>query len=56
MDENIKEEFDAKYYELKKKHVNDKSKLIWAFVGVFILGTILFLIFALPFLLVSQSF
>lgn len=56
MDENRQEEFDAEYYELKKRHVNDKSKLVWALIGVFILGAILFFMIALPYLLMSQSF
>jgi len=56
MDENRQEEFDAEYYELKKKHVNDKSKLVWALIGVFILGALLFLMIVLPFLYMAQSF
>ena len=57
MDDNKEtEEYDAEYLERKKRHVNDKSKLAWALVGVVIMAVFMILALIFPYLLISYYF
>ena len=57
MDDNKEtEEYDAEYLERKRRHVNDKSKLAWAMVGVVIMAGFMILVLIFPYLLISYYF